>query len=97
MDKRAPRMPDPVARLLADYAPQPDVADEMLDAKGAVRPVWLPFLRHLAALSPARAEAAFARGDQYLRDAGVFYRLYADTVAGERDWPLSHIPVIVAE
>ncbi len=98
MEGRAPRQPsEPVARLLAGYRIAPDTADEMLDATGAVRPVWQPFLRHLASLPPARAEAAFARGDQYLRDAGVFYRLYADTAASERDWPLSHIPVIVPE
>ena len=97
MDRPTPRLPDPVTRLLTGYAPQPGVADEMLDAEGRVRPVWLPLLRHLASLAPGRAEAAFARGDQYLRDAGVFYRLYADTAASERDWPLSHVPVIVNE
>jgi uncharacterized circularly permuted ATP-grasp superfamily protein/uncharacterized alpha-E superfamily protein len=89
--------PDPLAAMLDGYAPPPGVADEMLDATGAPRPVWHGFLAHLAGLDPDRRAAGFARAEQYLRDAGVFYRLYADTGAGERDWPLSHIPVIIDE
>jgi len=89
--------PDPLAALLAGYAPRPGVADEMLDAAGRPRPVWAPLLHHLAGLAPARRAAAFARAEQYLRDAGVFYRLYSEAGATERDWPLSHIPVLIAE
>ena len=39
----------------------------------------------------------FARGDQYLRDAGVLFRQYDATVSSERDWPLSHIPVMLED
>lgn len=83
--------------LLADYAVQPGVADELYDANGAMRPVWVPFIDQLSRLAPDDCAAHFARGDQYLRDAGVFYRQYSADPTQERDWPLSHIPVILHE
>lgn len=88
---------DARARLLAGYAALPGVADELIDATGAMRPVWAAFIDQLASLSPAAVAAHFARGDQYLRDAGVFYRQYSADPMTERDWPLSHIPVILSE
>ncbi len=81
--------------LLAGYAPLPGVADEVMDPARRLRPVWGPFLGHLARLTAEDRAAAQARAEQYLRDAGVFYRLYADTGAVERDWPLSPVPVLV--
>ena len=81
--------------LLAGYAPLPGVADEVMGASQRPRPVWGPFLAHLARLSAGDRAAALARAEQYLRDAGVFYRLYADTGAVERDWPLSPVPVLI--
>nr|WP_233193005.1 circularly permuted type 2 ATP-grasp protein [Acidimangrovimonas sediminis] len=73
------------------------MADELMDGGGCLRPVWQSFIAHLASLDEATRAAHFARGDQYLRDAGVFYRLYNESGSTERDWPLSHVPVIVAE
>ena len=86
---------DPVARLLAGYRPPPGVADELLDPEGRLRPVWGPFVRHLARLSPEELARRFARGDQYLRDAGVFFRQYDSSGPSERAWPLAHIPVLI--
>ncbi len=86
---------DAIARLLAGYSPPPGVADELLDAEGRIRPVWLPFISHFAKLGPEDIASRFARGDQYLRDAGVFFRQYGDSGSTERAWPLSHVPVIL--
>lgn len=71
--------------------------DEMLFPDGTVKPVWRAFFDHLSRLSPADLAARFARGDQYLRDAGVLFRQYDETLSTEREWPLSHIPVIIGE
>jgi uncharacterized circularly permuted ATP-grasp superfamily protein/uncharacterized alpha-E superfamily protein len=87
----------PAARLLASYRPPPGAADELLDAQGAVRPLWRPLVDHLVRLAPDDLARRFARGDQYLRDAGVFYRQYGADGPSERAWPLSHIPVLVEE
>ncbi|ETX14602.1 hypothetical protein OCH239_21585 [Roseivivax halodurans JCM 10272] len=73
------------------------VADEMLGPDGTVRAVWRPFLERFAHLSAEDIARRFARGDRYLRDAGVFFRQHADDGPAERDWPLSHVPVILGE
>ncbi len=83
--------------LLADYRPLPGVPDELVDASGRMRPVWGGLLDHLARSDPATLVADFGRGQQYLRDAGVFFRKYGDAGIGGRDWPLSPLPVILAE
>ncbi len=41
--------------------------------------------------------ARFERADQYLRDAGVFYRKYDGAAGKERAWPLAHVPLIIDE
>lgn len=84
-------------KLLAGYDIQPGVADEMLDAQGVTRPVWRNFLDYLSRIPPDAFSQRLARGDQYLRDAGVYYRQYGEGGSSERDWPLSHIPVLIAE
>ncbi len=72
-------------------------SDEMLAPDGTVKPVWAPFFAHLAKLSPEELAQRFSRGDQYLRDAGVLFRQYDESLSTEREWPLSHIPVIIGE
>lgn len=88
---------NPAGRLLDGYAPHPGIADELVDGSGRIRPVWRGFISYLAGLSDEDRTAHFARGDQYLRDAGVFYRLYNEAGSTERAWPLSHVPLIVSE
>ncbi|QYK43433.1 MAG: circularly permuted type 2 ATP-grasp protein [Paracoccaceae bacterium] len=79
------------------YAPLPGVADEVFAPDGTLRPVWQPFLTALASLPDAQRNASFARGTQYLRDAGVFFRHYGPEGSTEREWPLSPVPVIISE
>lgn len=84
--------------LLASYTAQgAALNDEMLHPDGSVKSVWAPFFEHLGRLSPDDLSARFSRGDQYLRDAGVLFRQYDETLSTEREWPLSHIPVIIGE
>lgn len=65
----------------------------MLDEDGKVRPAWSGLIAHLEGLNADERDRAFARGEQYLRDAGVFVRHY-DEGKGPRDWPMSPVPVI---
>ncbi|WP_299816069.1 circularly permuted type 2 ATP-grasp protein [uncultured Roseibium sp.] len=83
--------------LLKSYRPYPGVSDELLDPAGRVRPVWRPFIDHLSSLTPEEIGNRFARGNQYLNDAGVYFRHYGQNDEKEREWPLSHIPVIISE
>jgi uncharacterized circularly permuted ATP-grasp superfamily protein/uncharacterized alpha-E superfamily protein len=83
--------------LLKSYLPFGGVSDELLDPAGQVRPVWQPFIDHLTSLTPDQISDRFSRGNQYLNDAGVYFRQYGHDGAHEREWPLSHIPVIISE
>ncbi len=84
-----------VAALISGYRPLPGVFDEMMDAQGRARAHWQPFLAALSALGGDEINRRFAAADRYLRDSGVFYRVYEDAAGIERPWPLSHIPLIV--
>jgi uncharacterized circularly permuted ATP-grasp superfamily protein/uncharacterized alpha-E superfamily protein len=81
--------------LISGYRPLAGVFDEMMDGDGRVRPHWQPFLTMLAALGGDEINRRFAAADRYLRDSGVFYRVYEDATGIERPWPLSHIPLII--
>ena len=81
--------------LLTAYRQQAGARDEMVDKAGNVKPVWQPFLDHLQGLGDQDIAHRFARGNQYLHDAGVRFRQYNDTASEDRDWPLSPVPVIL--
>jgi uncharacterized circularly permuted ATP-grasp superfamily protein/uncharacterized alpha-E superfamily protein len=83
-------------RLLAEYRPLPGVFDEMMDADRAIRPHWLALLSLLGSLGPDEIERRSAAANQYLRESGVFYRVHEDAAAGERPWPFSHVPLVMA-
>lgn len=88
---------DAIGALLSDYAPRAGVADELLAPDGELRPVWRPFIAALAGLSSEEIGRRFRHGNQYLHDAGVFYRQHGEASAVEREWPLSHIPLLLPE
>lgn len=83
--------------LFDSYRPLPGVPDELCDETGRMRPGWSGLIRHLSKLKPDEIAHDFARGDQYLTDAGVFFRSYGDTTLSGRDWPFSPIPIILPE
>jgi len=85
----------PPSDLLDGYRPHPGVADELMRADGSLRPVWQPLIDLLAAETPASMARRFAAGDQYLHDAGVYFRHHTEAGSTERTWPLSHIPVVI--
>ncbi|MFD1253981.1 hypothetical protein DEVEQU_02608 [Devosia equisanguinis] len=83
--------------IVADYKLLPGVPDEMIDPSGAIRPGWDKLMSAFDALGPTELAGRFERADQYLRDAGVFYRKYDGAEGKERAWPLAHIPLLIAE
>ena len=82
--------------LIAGYRPLPGVYDEMVDEAGLVRPHWRPFVERLAAEGPDALAQRFGAADRYLKDSGVFYRVYDDPAAAERQWPLAHVPLLIS-
>jgi uncharacterized circularly permuted ATP-grasp superfamily protein/uncharacterized alpha-E superfamily protein len=91
-DTRAER----ILAMLARYQPVAGVFDEMLDERGEPREHWKPILATLADLGPRELERRFAGADRYMRESGVFYRVYDDPQNGERTWPLAHVPLVIA-
>ncbi|MGE0024199.1 MAG: circularly permuted type 2 ATP-grasp protein [Hyphomicrobium sp.] len=99
MSTEAAMTPDIAAArsaLLAGYGREPGVFDEMVDQDGSVRPHWRPFVDRLAAEAPGTLAQRFEAADRYLKDSGVFYRVYDDPAASERPWPLSHVPLLIS-
>ncbi len=100
MDKRThrqvPKRPG-APGLAADYRLLPAIPDEMIDPAGNIRPGWNDLLAGFDELGPEGLTARFERADQYLRDAGVFYRKYDGAAGKERAWPLAHVPLIIDE
>ncbi|SEF56471.1 circularly permuted type 2 ATP-grasp protein [Bosea lathyri] len=86
--------------LLAGYRPLPGTHDEFIGPDGAVRPHWEPFLAEWCALSTDELNQRFGLADRHVHDTGVSYRVHGDIderdpTAGERAWPLSHVPLVI--
>jgi len=100
MDKRNQRQSATKRRppsLVADYRLIPGVPDEMIGPDGAIRPAWAGLIEALDEMGHEEMAARFERADQYLRDAGVYYRKYDGAEGKERSWPLAHLPLILDE
>jgi uncharacterized circularly permuted ATP-grasp superfamily protein len=82
-------------RFVSSYRPLPGIFDEMMDVDGRVRAHWQPLLSMLSSLGGEEINRRFAAADRYLRDSGVFYRVYEDPAGVERPWPLSHVPLLI--
>jgi uncharacterized circularly permuted ATP-grasp superfamily protein/uncharacterized alpha-E superfamily protein len=83
--------------IIAGYTLLPGVPDEMLDPEGNIRPGWSTLIEAFDEIGTHDLAARFERADQYLRDAGVFYRKYDGAEGKERAWPLAHVPLIIGE
>lgn len=83
--------------IISDYHLLPGVPDEMIAPDGTLRAGWDKLMSAFDALGPTELAARFERADQYLRDAGVFYRKYDGAEGKERAWPLAHIPLLIDE
>jgi uncharacterized circularly permuted ATP-grasp superfamily protein/uncharacterized alpha-E superfamily protein len=97
MEKRNQRTTRSGPSLIANYKLIPGVPDEMIDPAGNIRPGWSTLMAAFDELGPTELAARFERADQYLRDAGVFYRKYDGAEGKERAWPLAHVPLIIDE
>lgn len=88
---------DPVARLLSGYRTTGNQPDELMRPDGSMRPVWAKLIQAIATMSGSELAQRFARADQYMRDAGVFFRHYGSDDSAGHDWPLSYMPVLIDE
>ena len=95
LDTAADQQQAALQQFVSGYRRLPGVFDEMMDGDGRVRAHWQPLLSMLAGLGSEEINRRFAAADRYLRNSGVFYRVYEDAAGIERPWPLSHVPLII--
>jgi len=81
--------------LLAIYPNSPRRYDEMLTAKGEVRPHWEKFLNHLDAVAPEEMRRRLEFSEQRIQENGVTYNVYADPNGADRPWTLDPLPLII--
>src|SRR6201985_135171 len=84
-----------VAQWTRGYARLSGIPDEYLTEDGTPREVWTRFFDAFAELTPADIEPRVGCADRHLREAGVTYRAPGETA--DRDWPLSHLPLLIGE
>ena len=78
LDTAADQQQAALQQFVAGYRRLPGVFDEMMDGDGRVRAHWQPLLSMLAGLGSDEINRRFAAADRYLRNSGVFYRVYED-------------------
>lgn len=89
--------PPETAPFFQAYRPRAHAVDEVVTPEGAVKPHWADYLAALSRLGQPEAARRFQLAERHLRESGVFYRVYSDPQGLERDWPLSHAPLILTQ
>ncbi len=85
---------EPESRLNAAWAYQPRAGfyDEMLTAKGEIRPHWQALVDALNHIGPSGLAERWQEGRRVIHDNGVTYNVYGDPQSTERPWPLDPLP-----
>src|SRR6266581_2661654 len=84
-----------LVEMTAAYRPLDGVPDEFIGAEGRPRGHWLEFFDKLAGLGSDDIARRFEAIERNIREQGVSYRAYGETV--DRTWPLSHMPLLISE
>lgn len=84
-----------VAQWTSAYTPLAGVPDEYIGPDGKPRAHWTHFLNAFAAIDTDEMNRRFASADRYISDMGMSYRQFGES--SERAWPLSHVPLLIAE
>ncbi len=82
----------------APQAYRPAGIDEMIDADGLVRPHYRALVDALTAMPDAEQARRQGQAEQYLREAGVYYRDTAEgagATGAEHAWPLAFLPLVI--
>ena len=79
----------------ADYAPEGRAFDEMVSARGVVRPHGAGLIGALEALGPTELSARLDAARQTIRDHDVTYNVYGDPQGMDRPWELDMVPLLI--
>src|SRR5258708_30763326 len=96
LDTAADQQQAALQQFVSSYRLLPGVFDEMMDGDGYVRAHWQPLLSMLAGLGGDEINRRFAAADRYLRNSGVFYRVYEDAAGSGQPRPLHRCPLLLS-
>ena len=77
------------------YRPLAGAADEMVDAAGALRPHWAPFVQRLDDLGPAELRRRWDQARALIHENGITHNVYGDPHGLDRPWSLDFVPLLV--
>ena len=83
-------------RLLDGYRPLPGLYDELIDAHGAVRPHWIPFLAALDQMPDAELRQRWTLAERLIHENGISFNAFADPEDTSRPWAFDGIPLILS-
>jgi uncharacterized circularly permuted ATP-grasp superfamily protein/uncharacterized alpha-E superfamily protein len=70
--------------------------DELMDARGEVRPHWEAFLAALADLPPAERTQRAERLNSRVREMGIAHDIFADPTSPGKRWEVDLVPLILS-
>ena len=85
----------PTGEFMSQYQPPTRAFDEMVDARGGVRPAWSQFARSLEELGSEGVSQRSKHVKRLLRENGVTYNVYGASKDLERRWELDPLPVLM--
>ena len=81
---------------LASYSAEPGRYDELLDARGELRPQWGPLIDRITGVDArASSRRALDLTRRLIVENGVTYNVYADPQGADRPWTLDPIPLVL--
>lgn len=84
-----------VGDLLEAYQPPSGVYDELLDARGQVRPHWRQLVRHLNSLGAGELQRRCDQAQRQVFEMGVTVSPQVETGELTRPWELDAIPLLI--
>src|SRR5262245_55669712 len=88
--------PLPALPLLADYRPAASAFDEMIAARGEVRPAGQPFARSLREIDRVALAGRWEQARRVIRENGVTYNVHGDPAGMSRPWELDALPLLIS-
>ncbi|SNB52336.1 Uncharacterized conserved protein, circularly permuted ATPgrasp superfamily [Arboricoccus pini] len=83
--------------VLEGYAAERGGYDEMVDARGQIRPHWRAFLDGFATLGADGRQAALDSTSRHVRESGIAFNVYADPDDRRHTWRLDLAPLLLTD
>ena len=81
--------------LCAGYRPPNGAYDEMCAAPGALRPHWETLIGSMSGLGAEELARRWKIARQRIRENGVTYNVYGDSLGMDRPWNLDSVPLLI--